>query len=52
MGTYHPVANFALTTQAGQRTDPLTSEPATHCGDDWAALAGTEIPAATWRVAA
>ena len=38
--------------KAGQRTDPLTSEPATYRGDDWAAPAGTEIPAATWRVAA
>ncbi|MBP5997337.1 MAG: M23 family metallopeptidase [Azonexus sp.] len=47
MPAYNPGNGFTQTSKAGQRVDPITGEVnSTHRGDDWAAPAGTDIPAA------
>lgn len=44
---YRPPYPFRRTSRYATRTDPVTGKEKFHAGEDWAAPAGTPIPAAT-----
>jgi Ca2+-binding RTX toxin-like protein/murein DD-endopeptidase MepM/ murein hydrolase activator NlpD len=46
MSSYDPGSKFRLIRPAGQHTDPNSGPDTAHRGEDWAAQAGTAIPAA------